>query len=178
MRAQASGGPRLAAGERADGQLVVNADAVVRVDRVIPADAGMIFAVLTSPARHTELDGSAMLRGSARGPDPLYLGAIFTMSMSQARLQYRSVNRVTVFEQDRAIAWETGGDVGPVRIGGHWWRYDLEPVAGGTRVTHSYEWGRARAAWLTMRLPRFPQRMARDMPVTLERLEHALARSA
>lgn len=149
-------------------------DKTVSVERVIAAPAEKIFALLASPSRHTELDGSAMLKGSARGPDPLHQGAKFTMSMNQAKVRYRSINEVTVFEPDRAIAWETGGDLGPLHIGGHWWRYDLEPQAdGSTRVVHTYEWGRSRQA-RGLKLLKYPERMGAAMGRTLERLEQAV----
>lgn len=57
---------------------------------------------------------------------------------------YVMKNLVTAFEQDRTIAWEPGlhkegAEFAPV---GHWWRYDLEPVKGGTRVTMTYDWSK------------------------------------
>lgn len=149
-------------------------DRAVVVDRLIPATPSAVFAVLASPRRHSLLDGSGMVQGRPDGPDPLHLGARFTMGMRQGRFRYRSVNEVTVFEPDRAIAWRTTGEWrGLTLVGGQWWRYELTPVDGGTRVRHSYEWGRARLATLTVQLPRYPQRMARTMPESLRRLERA-----
>ena len=59
-------------------------------------------------------------------------------------------------------------------MGGQWWRYSLQPEQDGTRVRHSYEWGRALVPRVTVQLPRYPQRMARTMPETLKRLEEAV----
>ena len=144
----------------------------VTVDRVIPAPADTIFAVRISPARHADLDGSGMLQGGPGGADRLHLGARFTMAMKQGPLSYRSINEVTVFEQDREVAWKTTGEwKGHTIVGGHWWRYVLTPVEEGTRVQHSYEWGRSVLPRLTIQLPGFPARMARTMPHTLKRLE-------
>ena len=51
-------------------------------------------------------------------------------------------NTVTVLEPGRAIAWQPGqyDDQGTWGSGGWWWRYDLEPVEDGTRVTLTYDW--------------------------------------
>lgn len=149
----------------------------VTVERVIPAAPGPIFAVLASPAQHAALDGSGMLQGTPSGPDHLHLGAGFSMAMRQGPFRYRSVNDVTEYEQDRSLAWRTTGQWrGRTVVGGQWWRYTLIPVEGGTLVRHSYEWGRAALATLTVWLPGYPHRMARTMPRTLERLEDVLLR--
>jgi len=149
----------------------------VTVERVIPAAPELIFAVLASPAQHAVLDGSGMLQGTPSGPDHLHLGARFSMAMKQGPFRYRSVNDVTEYEQDRSLAWRTTGQWRDrALVGGQWWRYTLVPVEGGTLVRHSYEWGRATLATLTVWLPRYPQRMARAMPRTLERLEGIVLR--
>ena len=41
------------------------------------------------------------------------------------------------FEENRRIAW--------AHVGGHRWRYELEEVDGGTRVTESFDWSTSRA---------------------------------
>lgn len=90
-------------------------------------------------------------------------------------VRYRTVNEVTVYEQDLALAWKSTGEWrGQTLVGGQWWRYGLVPVEGGTLVRHSYEWGRARLSTLTIALPRFPQRMAHSMPESLRRLENTV----
>ena len=147
----------------------------VTVERVIPASAGAVFAVLASPARHSALDGGGTVHGAPEGPDPLVLGARFSMAMRQGPFRYRSVNEVMAFEPDRVLAWRTTGEWrGRTVVGGQWWRYELLPADGGTLVRHSYEWGRARFATLTVRLPGYPARMARSMPESLRRLESAV----
>lgn len=59
--------------------------------------------------------------------------------------------------------------------GGQWWRYVLLPTKDGTLVRHSYEWGRARFPTLTIRLPSYPQPVARTMSASLQRLEEAVS---
>ena len=144
----------------------------VTVERVVPAPPHAIFEVLARPRWHGDLDGSGMVQGAPSGPDRLYLGARFTMAMRQGPLEYRSVNEVTEFEPGTVLAWRTTGQWrGHTLVGGQWWRYRLVPHEDGTLVRHSYEWGRARLAVVTIQLPRYPQRMARTMPETLRRLE-------
>ena len=159
--------------------MTASGPATVTVERVIPAPAAAVFAVLCTPGQHAALDASGMLRGSPSGPERLHLGPRFGMAMQQGPFPYRSVNEVTVFEPDRVLAWRTTGEWrGHTVVGGQWWRYTLVPHNGGTLVRHDYEWGRARWAALTVALPRYPQRMARTMPETLRRLEEVvLARS-
>ncbi|MGY5128527.1 SRPBCC family protein [Streptomyces nigrescens] len=158
----------------------------VSVSRDIVAAPRQIFAVLRDPARHAELDGSGMLRGRPQGPSPLGPGDRFSMGMAQGRIAYRSVNVVVEYEKDRLIAWETWGEFrGRRLVGGQRWRYELTPAdgtdgtdgAGGggtTRVTHTYDWSRARLPRLVVELPGFPRRMGPAMTTTLERLAAAV----
>lgn len=153
----------------------------ISVSRDIGATPQQIFAVLRDPARHAELDGSGMLRGRPQGPSPLGPGDRFSMGM-QGVVAYRSVNVVVEYESDRLIAWETWGEVrGRRLVGGQRWRYELTPpdgadgtVTGTTRVTHTYDWSRARLARLVIELPGFPKRMGPAMTTTLERLAAAV----
>ena len=82
----------------------------VTVERLVPATADRVFAVLISLEHHARLDGAGMVRGVADGPDRLYPGARFTMAMRQGPFRYRSVNVVTEFEPDRTLAWRTTGE--------------------------------------------------------------------
>ncbi|WP_411137701.1 SRPBCC family protein [Streptomyces sp. C10] len=158
----------------------------ISVSRDIVAAPRQIFAALRDPARHAELDGSGMLRGRPQGPSPLGPGDRFSMGMAQGRIAYRSVNVVVEYEKDRLIAWETWGEFrGRRLVGGQRWRYELTPVdgtdgtdgtegGGTTRVTHTYDWSRARLPRLIVELPGFPRRMGPAMTTTLERLASAV----
>ncbi|WP_414507637.1 SRPBCC family protein [Streptomyces sp. NEAU-L66] len=158
----------------------------ISVSRDIVAAPRQIFAVLRDPARHAELDGSGMLRGRPQGPSPLGPGDRFSMGMAQGRIAYRSVNVVVEYEKDRLIAWETWGEFrGRRLVGGQRWRYELTPVdgvdgtdgtegGGTTRVTHTYDWSRARLPRLIVELPGYPRRMGPAMTTTLERLASAV----
>ncbi|MFF3541193.1 SRPBCC family protein [Streptomyces platensis] len=160
----------------------------ISVSRDIVATPRELFDVLRDPARHAELDGSGMLRGRPQGPSPLGPGDRFSMGMAQARIAYRSVNVVVEYEKDRLIAWETWGEFrGRRLVGGQRWRYELTPVNGTedtdgtgdgggstTRVTHTFDWSRARLPRLVVELPGYPRRMGPAMATTLERLAAAV----
>lgn len=164
----------------------------ISVSKDIEATPRQLFAVLRDPARHAELDGSGMLRGRPEGPSLLGPGDRFSMGMTQGRIAYRSVNVVVEYEKDRLIAWETWGEFrGRRLVGGQRWRYELTPVEGpddadgtvgmdgagsgsATRVTHTYDWSRARLPRLVVELPGFPKRMGPAMATSLERLASAV----
>ncbi len=141
---------------------------VVSVSRVIAADPDAIFDLLANPASHQLFDGSGSVMGSRGGnPERLSLGARFGMDMKLG-VPYRITSEVTEFEDNRLIAWR--------HIGRHVWRYELEPVEGGTRVTESFNWGVALFPpfyeWVG-----YPARHTENMTKTLERLEAHLAQT-
>ncbi len=105
---------------------------VVTVEKVIPAPADAIFALLADPARHPDIDGSgAVKQAKADAPQRLALGSTFGMSM-RLGIPYSMVNTVIEFEDNRRIAWQARppGFVGRFSAG-RIWRYELEPVEGG-----------------------------------------------
>src|SRR5699024_12358328 len=78
----------------------------VSVERVIPAPPERIFALLSSPDRHAEIDGSGTVQHS-RGPgERLQLGSSFGMSM-KAGARYYTRNEAGELEENRRIAWST-----------------------------------------------------------------------
>lgn len=113
---------------------------IVSVERVIPAPPEAIFALLADPARHREIDGSGTVRDAKGSSGPLRLGSTFGMSMKLG-FPYSMVSTVVEFEENRRIAWQTRPPVSFLAklAGGRIWRYELEPVAGGTKVTESWD---------------------------------------
>jgi uncharacterized protein YndB with AHSA1/START domain len=110
------------------------------VERVIAATPKEIFDVIADPGRHRDFDGSGSVRAVAAGtPQRLELGATFGMSMKRG-VGYSMLNTVTEFEENRRIAWSPKPASGR---GGRWvgriWRYELEPVEGGTKVTETWD---------------------------------------
>ena len=54
---------------------------IVSVERVIPAPAEKVFALLSDPSRHAEIDGSGTVRGVKGPPTQVGLGSEFGMAM-------------------------------------------------------------------------------------------------
>ena len=113
---------------------------VETVERVIPAPPEKIFDLLADPRRHRDIDGSGSVREAKNCPERLSLGATFGMSMKLG-IPYSMVNEVIEFEEGRRIAWQPRppGRLGSRMGGGRIWRYELEPVEGGTRVRESWD---------------------------------------
>jgi hypothetical protein len=143
---------------------------VVSVERVIPAPAGEIFALLSDARRHKDIDGSGTVQAAKGRPEPLRLGTRFGMSM-RLGVPYSMVSTVVEYEQDRVIAWQTRG---PTPLGqlvaGRIWRYELEPVEGGTLVRESWDI-RKESALTKPVVRRAAATTRRNMERTLERIE-------
>jgi len=112
----------------------------ISVQRVIASPADRIFDVIADPARHPEFDGSGSVKQVLDGaPSRLSLGSTFQMAMKRG-FGYSMLNTVTEFDENRRIAWspKPAGGRG-ARFVGRIWRYELEPVEGGTKVTESWD---------------------------------------
>jgi uncharacterized protein YndB with AHSA1/START domain len=134
---------------------------------VVQAPPDRVFDLLADPARHADFDGSGTVQGRLRGSGRLRLGARFGMRM-RIGLPYVIANTVVEFDEGRRIGWR--------HFGRHVWRYELEPVAGGTRVTETFDWSTA-VAPRALELARIPARNAQSIEQTLPRLK-ALAEAA
>jgi uncharacterized protein YndB with AHSA1/START domain len=124
-----------------------------------------VFALLADPHRHHELDGSGTVRRAVSGPRRLQLGDRFSMHM-RIGLPYRITNRVVEFEPNRRIAW--------CHFARAIWRYELQRVDGGTRVTETFDWSGSPFAGGIERLG-WPARNARAIAATLRRLQDHFA---
>jgi uncharacterized protein YndB with AHSA1/START domain len=143
---------------------------VVTVERVIAAPAADIFAIVADANRHPEIDGSGqVIRTKAGAPHKLVLGSNFGMSMKMG-VPYSMSNTVVEFEQDRRIAWQTtfSGFFGRY-IGGRIWRYEFEPVEGGTLVTESWDISQDKQG-IFLRRGKLPVATGQAMQKTLARL--------
>jgi hypothetical protein len=131
----------------------------VSTSRVIAAPAQEIFEVLADPAKHSIIDGSGSLVEAKGNPPRLFLGAKFGMKMSfHATMR----NKVVEFEDGKQIGWR--------HIGQHIWRYELEPVEGGTKVTETFDWRPSPLPWLLQRQD-IPTKNLASMEKTLGRLD-------
>ncbi len=105
----------------------------VAVSRRIGACAHDIFRVLIDPARHTELDGSGMLRGAVTTAPISRVGDVFVMKMFYEPYgEYQMSNHVVDYEEDRRVGWEPRVGDGHPSAGtedsgqewGHRWSYE------------------------------------------------------
>ncbi|MBV8690282.1 MAG: SRPBCC family protein [Actinobacteria bacterium] len=147
---------------------------VVTVERVIPAPPEKIFDLIADPDRHREIDGSGSVVGAKQGSQRLSLGSKFGMSM-RIGVPYSMVSTVIEFEENRRLAWQTRGPgrIG-ARVGGRIWRYELEPVDGGTLVRET--WDISEESALTKPVVRRDANAARkNMTATLENIERIVS---
>jgi uncharacterized protein YndB with AHSA1/START domain len=109
---------------------------VVRASRSVSAPPERIFALITDPSAQPRWDGNDNLAEAASGQRISAVGQVFTVTLTNGNVRD---NHVVEFEDGRLVAWkpaEPGGQ--PI---GHLWRWELEPqAAGGTLVTHTYDW--------------------------------------
>jgi uncharacterized protein YndB with AHSA1/START domain len=144
---------------------------VVSVERLIAAPPEPIFELLAHPERHREIDGSGSVRDpKGEPPARLEMGSRFGMSM-KIGIPYSMVSTVVEFEDNRKLAWQTTGpgSIGS-KFGGRIWRYELEPVEGGTLVRET--WDIRKESTLTRPVVRLSASQARkNMAATLERID-------
>jgi uncharacterized protein YndB with AHSA1/START domain len=142
---------------------------VVSAERVIPAPPETIFDLLADPSRHRDIDGSGTVREARTGSERLTLGSKFGMSMKMG-IPYSMTSEVVEYEENRRIAWQTRPPVswGAKLGGGRIWRYELEPVEGGTLVRET--WDISQEARLSRPF------VARGRAKTVENMDKTLAR--
>lgn len=133
----------------------------VSVSRTIAAPPEVIFDVLADPSKHRLIDGSGTVRESKGTPQRLALGTKFGMRM-KIGFPYSIRNTVVEFDEGRRIAWQ--------HFGHHIWRYELEPVDGGTLVTETFDWASARSPKF-IEMMHYPEKHPPAMARTLERLD-------
>lgn len=112
----------------------------------IAANPSTIFAILSDPKRHKEIDGSSTITSNISGPERLELGSKFGMKM-RLGIKYRITNTVVEYKVNELIAW---------RHLGKWnWRYELKALGPNlTLVTETFDASncpRIAKSWLKMR---------------------------
>jgi uncharacterized protein YndB with AHSA1/START domain len=144
---------------------------IISASTTVAAPPEVVFAILADPRQHPRIDGSGTLRGTISGPERLTKGAEFGMDMKMFGLPYKIRNRVVELDENRRIAWR--------HFGGHRWRYELEPVDGGTRVTESFDYSHYNRLWSTfIEVTGFPGRNRAGIEETLVRLSAAAEEDA
>ena len=135
---------------------------IVSVERFIPAAPGLIFEILADPRQHSKIDGSGSVKAAkVSAPSRLSKGSKFTMDM-KILVPYKMTYTVVEFEENRRIAWQ--------HFGGHIWRYILEPVDGGTKVTEQFDYNGSKSV-LMLKLRGSMSTNEKFMTKTLENIE-------
>jgi uncharacterized protein YndB with AHSA1/START domain len=150
---------------------------VLSVQRLVPSPPEPIFDLLVDPAGHAAIDGGGTVQGARSGGRRLALGDRFGMDMHLG-VAYSTRNTVVELEENRRIAWQTTAAGAPgVVLGGRIWRYELEPVEGGTLVTES--WDLTEEKWPSKPVVKLAMGAStrRNMERTLARIEELVASS-
>lgn len=141
----------------------------------INAPAADIFAVITDPNGHVDIDGSGMLVAAAESTPLTAIGDSFIMNMDREPLgdiplgKYQVRNTVTAYEKDRVFEWNVGGvDQPPF---GHVYGYRLtDDGDGATRVTLYVDWTGVRKSSVRDRFPIVPADMLEKSLANLDRI--------
>jgi Raf kinase inhibitor-like YbhB/YbcL family protein len=151
----------------------------IEVSRLIPAPAGAVFAVLTDPKGHVDIDASGMLI-DAEGEPVKQPGDRFLVHMDREALgdvplgKYDVEVVIITLVPDEEIAWTVEGRVRPHAR--HLYGYRLEPAEGGTLVTSYYDWSEIGEEWKRRLV--FPVVPESALKATLGILERTVRRRA
>ena len=140
---------------------------VISESITVDAPPSVVFAILADPRQHSRIDGSGSVGSVLKAPERITRkGETFVVRMKLFGVPYVIRNRVVEFEPERRIAWR--------HFTANRWRYELEPVDGGTRVTESFDPTRADGITdAVVRWAKFPERNRDGIRGTLERLKAA-----
>lgn len=139
----------------------MSTDKIISITKFVPAPPQAIFDLLADPRKHNLIDGSGSVQAARMdAPDRLSLGAKFGMDM-KIGLKYRITNEVVEFDEPRQIGWR--------HMGGHIWRYIIEPAEGGSQVTEQFDWNQNRAP-LMLKLMNAQSKNRKSIEATLDRL--------
>ena len=146
-------------------------DRKITVSRTIDASAQDIFAVLSNPERHRELDGSGVVRSDDRSDRITATGQVFTMNMEGEHMggEYKTDNHVVGYDENHLLAWKTA----PAGTEPPGWQWVWELTAQGndaTTVSLTYDWSAVTDEAILSKV-RFPL-------VTEEQLEDSLGNLA
>jgi len=149
----------------------------VSVERTIAAPPEKIFALLSDPSRHRDIDGSGSVREAKEGSTKLALGSEFGMAMKLG-VPYSMVSEVIEYDEDKRIAWQTRPSPQWQRsyFGGRIWRYELEPSAAGTLVRETWDISQEKGpVKRLLRVGRSREHTRHAMEKTLENIERLTA---
>jgi GNAT superfamily N-acetyltransferase/uncharacterized protein YndB with AHSA1/START domain len=151
-------------GEKSAGEDHAGEERVVSTSRVIAAPAADIFELIADPAAQPRWDGNDNLAEAADGQRVHAVEDVFTTRLTKGAVRE---NHVVEFEEGRRIAWCPAPEGG--QPFGQLWRWQLEPIADGVRVTHTYDWTRL-PDQDTQRLARARATTSAHLAASIERL--------
>jgi hypothetical protein len=138
------------------------------VNARIGSPATDIFAIITDPQGHVDIDGSGMLVAPSAGSVVQAEGDTFEIAMYRDFTgAYTVINTITRYEQDAALEWRPGAP--GRRPIGHLYGYQLTPVsATETDVTSYYDWSAISDKWQALNV--FPVVSSDQLAASLEKL--------
>ena len=150
-------------------------DSRLELTRTVKASPADIFAVVTDPQGHVDIDGSGMLVAPVDAQRMTGVGDSFVMNMDREALgdiplgRYQVRNTVTSYVENELFEWNVGGvDQPPF---GHVYGYRLAPHgAEATQVTLYVDWSGVRAGSIRDRFPIVPQHMLESSLANLDRI--------
>lgn len=154
-------------------------DAATRLTltRRVAASPETVFALVTDPAMHVEIDGSGMLVAAQDAKPVVAVGDSFIMNMDREALgdiplgKYQVRNTVTKLVPGRLLEWNVGGvDQPPF---GHVYGYELAAYDAGTEVTLYCDWSGVRRGRVRDAFPIVPVHMLERSLDNLARLAAA-----
>jgi uncharacterized protein YndB with AHSA1/START domain len=133
---------------------------------LVKAPAAEVFAIVSDPHRHPELDGSGTVRDiDVKGPHHLSVGDKFTVGMKQFGVPYKITSTVTEVQEGKVVEWQH-----PL---GHRWRWELTEATPGdttiTEVTETFDYSTAKVPLMITALG-YDKKNGDGITSTLERL--------
>jgi len=149
----------------------------ITVQREIPASSKEIFAVLTDPHRHVELDETGFVQGLDHGDRISHVGQNFRMNMTGDHMggDYQTDNHISGFDPDKLISWKTApANTEPP---GWEWLWELKAEsADATVVSLTYDWSKVTDKDLLAKV-KFPLVSEHQLESSLGKLAEAVSGS-
>lgn len=133
-------------------------DTSIEVSRTIDAPAKDIFAILSNPERHAEVDATDTVVSDHKTNRIQAVGDVFTMNMNAELMggDYQTDNHVVGFVENKLISWKTA-PAGEEPMGWSWtYRLDAQD-ADTTEVTLTYDWSAVTDKKMLGSLPAFDE---------------------
>ncbi|WP_312718725.1 SRPBCC family protein [Mobilicoccus sp.] len=152
-------------------------DKKITVSRTIDASPQEVWAVISNPARHREIDGSGQIVSDEKTDRITANGQVFTMNMNAPHMggDYQTDNHVTGYDENRLLAWQTAP--AGTEPKGWEWLYQLTPEGpNSTQVQLTYDWSKVTDKELLKKVS-FPLIQEDALEDTLSRLASAVSGS-